>query len=72
VKRIARELVKRYPDKFTTDFENNKKLVKSLTNTSSKRLTNRIAGYVTRLLTITQAAQASQASESEETREETE
>ncbi len=57
VKRIARELVRRYPDKFTTDFEDNKKLVESLVKISSTKLRNRIAGYVTRLLAITQAAQ---------------
>jgi len=49
VKRIARELVERFPDKFTTDFENNKKLLESLTNISSKNLRNRVAGYITRL-----------------------
>jgi len=47
--RIARELVERFPDKFTTDFETNKKLVESLTNISSKKLRNRIAGYITQL-----------------------
>ena len=49
VKRIARELVERFPDKFTTDFENNKKLVESLTNISSKKLRNKVAGYITQL-----------------------
>ena len=67
VKRIARELVERYPDKFTANFENNKKLVESLTNISSKKQRNRIAGYVTRLLSSMQVSQASEASESEET-----
>ncbi|MFB0501715.1 MAG: 30S ribosomal protein S17e [Candidatus Bathyarchaeia archaeon] len=57
VKRIARELVKRYPDKFTTDFEDNKKLVESFVNISSTKLRNRIAGYITRLLAVTQAAE---------------
>ncbi|NIR86819.1 30S ribosomal protein S17e [Candidatus Bathyarchaeota archaeon] len=57
VKRIARELVKRYPDKFTTDFEDNKKLVESLLRISSTKLRNRIAGYITRLSAVTQAAQ---------------
>ena len=52
-KKIARELVARFPDKFTTDFENNKKLVDTFTNISSKKLRNRIAGYITRLMTIT-------------------
>ncbi len=48
-KRIARELVERFPDIFTTDFETNKKLVESLTNISSKKLRNRVAGYITQL-----------------------
>jgi len=48
-KKIARELVERFPDKFTTDFETNKKLVESLTNISSKKLRNRMAGYITQL-----------------------
>jgi len=49
VKKIARELVERFPDKFTTDFETNKKLVESLTNISSTKLRNRVAGYITQL-----------------------
>lgn len=52
VKRIAKELVQRFPDKFTTDFENNKKLVEDFIELSSVRLRNRIAGYVTRLVSI--------------------
>jgi len=49
VKRIARELLDRYPDKFSTDFENNKKFVTELTNISSTKLRNRVAGYTARL-----------------------
>ena len=63
VKRIARELVERFPDKFTTDFEANKKLVKSLTNISSTKLRNRVAGYATRLVTPTQSVEASETEE---------
>jgi len=61
VKKIARELVKRYPDKFTTDFEDNKKLVESFVKISSTKLRNRIAGYITRLIAITHAAQDEEA-----------
>ena len=49
VKRIARELVERFLDKFTTEFETNKKLVESLTNISSTKLRNNVAGYITQL-----------------------
>ncbi len=57
VKRIAKELVQRFPDKFTTDFENNKKLVEDFVELSSVRLRNRIAGYVTRLVSIGQKSE---------------
>jgi small subunit ribosomal protein S17e len=66
VKRVARELVERFPDKFTTDFETNKKLVETLTNISSTKVRNRVAGYATRLVTPAQAAEASEKSEKTE------
>jgi small subunit ribosomal protein S17e len=66
VKKIAREMIKRYPDRFTTDFEENKKLLESLLEISSIRLRNRIAGYITRLAAIAKAAETTQADETEE------
>ena len=66
VKRIAQELIKRHPNKFSTDFESNKKLIESLTRISSRKLRNRVAGYVTRLSSIMQAAQAGEISETAE------
>jgi len=59
VKRIARELFRRYPDKFTSDFEENKKLLESLVTTPSKRLRNTIAGYLTRLVVLSHPSNAS-------------
>lgn len=50
VKRIARELIRLNPDKFSADFQNNKGMVKELVETSSVKLRNRIAGYITSLL----------------------
>ena len=55
VKRIAKELLRRYPDKFTADFEDNKKLVASLVSTPSKSLRNTIAGYITSLVVLSQS-----------------
>lgn len=63
VKRIARELLDRYEDKFTMDFETNKKLVDTLTNISSKKLRNRVAGYTTRLASTIYASDAPEAEE---------
>lgn len=48
IKNVAIELVKKYPDQFTGDFQNNKLKVTELTTMSSKLLRNRIAGYATR------------------------
>lgn len=55
VKRIARELFRRDPSRFTADFEENKKLVESLVSIPSKRLRNTIAGYVTRLAVLSRS-----------------
>ena len=48
VKKIGNELLERYPDAFTDDYEINKDSVTKLTNVESKGVRNRIAGYVTR------------------------
>jgi len=72
VKKIARELLKRYPDKFTGNFEGNKMALATLTTATTAKLRNRIAGYVTRLIAIKKAAEKAQAEETEETTEEDE
>jgi len=65
VKRIAEELVERYPDRFNADFENNKKLVESFTTVSSARLRNRIAGYITSLSSSALGVEGSASEETE-------
>ena len=55
--------MERFPDKFNTDFENNKKIVAALTSISSTKLRNRIAGYTTRLIAITRDVQAPESEE---------
>jgi len=52
VKRTSRELLRRFPDRFTGEFESDKLAVNELVITQSKRLRNRIAGYVTRLKVV--------------------
>ncbi len=66
VKNVARELVELYPDRFNTDFQNNKKALDSLARISSAKLRNRIAGYITRLLSIAQSGEAEEIEEEEE------
>ena len=48
IKRVAIELVRSHPDKFTEDFDHNKVVVAELTDVGSITMRNRIAGYVTR------------------------
>jgi small subunit ribosomal protein S17e len=48
IKRVAIELVRRYPDAFTSDFQHNKMKVQELTDVTTAMMRNRIAGYVTR------------------------
>lgn len=48
IKRVAIELVERFPDRFTADFDHNKKAVDELADIQGKAMRNRIAGYVTR------------------------
>jgi len=59
-------MVERYPDKFTTDFEENKRLLNSLLEISSTRLRNRIAGYITRLLAISKTSEIEEEDEEDE------
>ena len=55
VKRAGKELLKRFPDKFTTEFDDNKQLVNTLTKGTSTRVRNQIAGYITRKKALAQA-----------------
>src|SRR5207253_626110 len=48
VKKVSRELIARYPDKFTTNYESNKTVLADLVDAKTKRLRNRVVGYVTR------------------------
>jgi len=50
IKRAARELLERYPDKFSTDFKKNCLVLNELVTLKSKSLRNRIAGYLSNLL----------------------
>ncbi|RLE87461.1 MAG: 30S ribosomal protein S17e [Thermoprotei archaeon] len=63
IKRTARRLLEKYPDAFTTDFEHNKRMVMQLTDITSKRVRNRVAGYVTRLVKIKMRRESEEAIE---------
>jgi small subunit ribosomal protein S17e len=49
IKKIARDLLEKNAEKFSTDFETNKKIVSQLVDINSKRIKNIVAGYITSL-----------------------
>ena len=51
IKKLARKLIQHFPERFNSDFDNNKRMVAALSDVSSTRIRNRVAGYVTRLAT---------------------
>ena len=53
-KKIAKEFLEKYPDRFTADYEANKRLVAELADIPSKKLKNQIAGYISRMKQIEQ------------------
>ncbi len=56
VKRISGELVEKYPRSFSQEFEQNKQFLREIGLDVSKKLRNRIAGYITRIMQIEQAS----------------
>lgn len=54
IKRTAKELIKRFPDKFSNSFENNKHAVKSLVQGGTPKVLNQIAGYITKFVATEQ------------------
>lgn len=52
VKNLAKDLMNKHHDKFTTDFDTNKRLVEELAVGSTKTIRNKVAGYISRLKRI--------------------
>ncbi len=52
VKRNVKELIQIYPNKFSKDFDDNKKMITDTTELNSKKLRNVMAGYMTRLMRV--------------------
>ncbi len=50
IKKVAHELLEVYPKEFKKDFQHNKLKVAELTDVKSIVSRNRIAGYITRIL----------------------
>ncbi len=52
IKNISKELIEKYPNIFTTNFNENKDLLNKYAEIDSKHLRNRISGYIVNLLKI--------------------
>ncbi|MFP3224376.1 MAG: 30S ribosomal protein S17e [Nitrososphaeria archaeon] len=50
IRKLAEELLKQYGEKFTDNFEENKKVLNELAEIKSKYLRNKVAGYITRIV----------------------
>jgi small subunit ribosomal protein S17e len=50
VKRISSIVMEKYPERFSPDFENNKKVLQEIAVTRSKELRNKVAGFITSYL----------------------
>jgi len=49
IKSVCSEIITKYPDRVTNDFELNKLLVDDISDINSKVMRNRIAGYLVKL-----------------------
>ena len=49
IKRNAKEIMDKYGDRFTADFDKNKTILNQVIDVPSKKLRNKIAGYITKL-----------------------
>ena len=50
IKKAARQIVEKYYDKLTLDFQVNKRIVAEAAETPTKKIRNKIAGFVTHLM----------------------
>lgn len=63
IKRISIELLDRYPYSFQPEFESNKQFLKEIGLDVSKKLRNKIAGYVTTIVKSDLLAEAEEAAQ---------
>ena len=54
IKRLGKDLIKRFPAKFSNNFDDNKHAVDELTEGATTKVRNQVAGYITHTLSFTQ------------------
>jgi small subunit ribosomal protein S17e len=65
IKRVAQELYEKFKDQVTADFYSNKKLVDMYIDVQSKKVKNRIAGYLTRFAKLSKEQSTKEVAEEE-------
>ena len=65
IKRLGKQLMSRFPDKFSSNFEDNKSAVAALTQGATAKVRNQVAGYITHTISLIQADSPSDTSEKE-------
>ncbi len=60
IKRFGKELISRFPEKFSSNFDDNKHMVDTLTNGVTTKVRNQVAGYITHLVSSTQGSAESE------------
>ena len=66
IKHLGKELMRRFPNKFTTNFDDNKRLVDELTKGATTRVRNKVAGYITRTISLAKGGSADESDLEEE------
>ena len=54
IKRLGQELMSRFPDRFSSNFDDNKHAVDALTEGATTKVRNQVAGYITHTISLTQ------------------
>lgn len=63
IKRLGKDLMERFPDKFSRDFDANKHTVDALTEGATTKVRNQVAGYITRTISLTHPESSSETEE---------
>ena len=63
IKRLANDLMERFPDKFSSNFNDNKRAVDALTEGATTKVRNQVAGYITHTISLSQVGSSSETEE---------
>ena len=70
VRRIGETLIKLHPNSFTSDFEENKKIISDMVQFPSISARNKVAGYITRVFMSSSMGVSQEQSQPEESQDE--